>query len=422
MMTLVPRLPRVGCFVLAGDLLAACGTGMTMPFFVVYLHRVRAVDISLAGLVLATVAVAGLAGNITGGWLTDRMGARRALMAGMCLSAAGSSWFAFVPAVAQAFGAAVVIGLGASIAWPALDALLASSVTDEQRSSAFALRHATLNLGFGAGAIVAASIVSFDSPRSFQLLYLANAAAFLAPLPFLAAVRGLGNRTVPGEERPVPGGYRTLLADRTFITVWVVAAFLVVVGYGQYDVLLPLYATGTAGLSAHGLALVFTANTVAVAVLQLVVLRALARRRRTSAIAVASLTFAGAWGLAILAAHLGAGRALAGFILVSLLLAVAETLLSPALAPIANDLAAEHLRGRYNGAFALAYTSGFMFAPALTGAGLQLGDGTPYVALLAGCCTAGMLGARTLRRRLPEALDRVPGPSALPNALQLDAA
>ena len=59
--------------------MSALGSGLTLPFFIVYLAR-RAGSISgVAGLILSAVAVAGLLGNPVGGWLADRIGARRAV-------------------------------------------------------------------------------------------------------------------------------------------------------------------------------------------------------------------------------------------------------------------------------------------------------------------------------------------------------
>lgn len=405
-MGLVPKLPRRAWVVLSGDLLSAIGSGMTMPFFILYLHRIRGIDLTVAGLALATIAVASFAGNVIGGSLADRVGPRRALMVGLCAGTAGAAWFAFVHRPAAAFGAAAVIGLGASISWPALDSLLASTVGESQRSSVFALRHATLNVGFGTGAVIAASIVDFASPRTFEVLYIVDAATFFAVVPLLASLRGVGDRVDSAE--PASGGYREVLADRVFLAVWAITALLVVVGYSQYEAALPPFATSTGGISAHGLGIVFAANTFAVAVLQLIVLRLLVGRRRTSALFAASLAMGGAWCVAIVAAHIGGGSpAIVGFACAMAVLALAETLMAPALAPIVNDLAPDRLRGRYNGTFVLAYTTGFAIGPALAGGGLKVGDGTPYFALLVAGCAAAALGSLALRRRLPPAVDIV---------------
>jgi MFS family permease len=395
-------------------MLSAVGSGMTMPFFVVYLTRVRGIDLRVAGLALAMTAVASFAGNVIGGSLADRVGPRRALMVGLVLGAGGATWFAFVHSAPQAFGTAVLIGLGASICWPSEDALLAGAVDDSQRSSVFSLRHATMNAGFGVGAVVAAAIVEINSPTSFQVLYLVDAATFLVFVPLLAALRGVGERVPPSAEPS--GGYRDVLADRTFLAVWALTALLVTVGYAQYAAAFPPYAIGTGGVTAHALGAAFAANTFAVAALQLIVLKALAGHRRTTALALAAVVFGLAWCATIGAARLGSAAAV-GFACAMVILALAETLLSPALSPIVNDLAPERLRGRYNGTFVLAWTTGFAIGPAVAGVGLDLGDGTAYFALLAAACAVAAAGSVGLRRRLPSRIDLVPARPE-PTALQ----
>src|SRR5262249_9989627 len=103
----------------------------------------------------------------------------------------------------------------------------------------------------------------------------------------------------------------------------------------------------------------------------------------------------------------GGGAAVTGFACAMAVLALGETMVSPSLGPIVNDLAPDQLRGRYNGAFVLAYTTGFMIGPALAGGGLRVGDGTPHFALLAVGCAVAAAWSLALRRRLPAAADRI---------------
>ena len=44
---LVPSLPARAWLVLVGDALSALGSGLTLPFFVVYLSQVRGIDLGL---------------------------------------------------------------------------------------------------------------------------------------------------------------------------------------------------------------------------------------------------------------------------------------------------------------------------------------------------------------------------------------
>jgi MFS family permease len=202
---------------------------------------VRGIDLGLATLALTTVALTSFAGNLLGGTLTDRVGSRRTLMFGLVLPCAGSASFAFVHTAITAVGSAIVIGLGAPISWPAQDALLATVVEPVHRSTVFSVRHATFNFGLGVGALLAAVIADFDSPGTFELLYLADAATFLVFLALLLALPGVGG-PIAGEERET-GGYRAVLRDRTFIGVWGLTALIVCVGYAQYLASFSVYAT-----------------------------------------------------------------------------------------------------------------------------------------------------------------------------------
>ena len=143
----------------------------------------------MAGLVVATIALASLAGNPLGGAMADRWTPRRVLMTGLTVAAAGSVALAAARSAAALFGAAALLGLGVAMSWPAQDALLASLAGPAGRSAVFSIRHASMNAGLGLGALGAAAVVSVAHPGSFTAVYLADAASFLAFVPVLARLR-----------------------------------------------------------------------------------------------------------------------------------------------------------------------------------------------------------------------------------------
>jgi hypothetical protein len=67
MRALMRELPGGAWTLLAGDVISAVGSGMTLPFLLVYLHDVRGLGIGAAGLAVSAVALAGFAGNPIGG-------------------------------------------------------------------------------------------------------------------------------------------------------------------------------------------------------------------------------------------------------------------------------------------------------------------------------------------------------------------
>ena len=161
---LIPALPRPARVVLGGDFISAVGSGLTLPCLFIYAHQVRELSDGVAGLVVATIALASLAGNPLGGAMADRWTPRRVLMTGLTVAAAGSVALAAARSAAALFGAAALLGLGVAMSWPAQDALLASLAGPAGRSAVFSIRHASMNAGLGLGALGAAAVVSVTRP------------------------------------------------------------------------------------------------------------------------------------------------------------------------------------------------------------------------------------------------------------------
>jgi MFS family permease len=412
---LIPKLPRQAWVVLGGDFASAVGSGLTLPLLFIYAHQVRHLSDGAAGLVVATIALASLAGNPLGGMLADQWSPRRALMAGLAIAAAGSIALATARTATELFAAAGVLGLGVAVMWPAQDALLACLAGQAERSAVFAVRHACLNAGLGVGALTAAAVISVSDSATFTGVYLADAASFLVFIPVLARLRPAGPSAVwPPPARPLAAeprrcGLRSVLADKAFVRVWALAAVLVTISFGQSNSSFPGYATRIGGISPHGLALAFAANTMTVVAGQLVILRWLGGRRRTTAVALAAAAWSASWVMVIVGGQLGSGAAAtAVFVGAMIIFAVGECLLSPTLPAIVNDLASPESAGRYNGLGALAFTTGFLLGPASGGAALGADWGAGLFAVLATACALAAFAAIRLRRHLPAAANLIP--------------
>jgi MFS family permease len=404
---LIPQLPRGAKVVLLGDAVSALGQGMSLPFLLLYLHEVRGIDLATAGLVLSTVALASFIGNPIGGWLSDPLGPRTALLISLVFSAVGVATFALAEASPLAFLAAALLGLGNAIAWPAFDALLADLVEPGRRSGVFSVRHATLNAGMAVGALVAGLVVDTARPGSFQAIYLIDALTFLLFIPLLVMVPSRGAREVSLEMTAKPS-YRTVLRDRRFMSLVGLAALIVAVGFAQYNAAFPVWATREGGIPVGALGMCFAANAATVILGQLPMLRALMGRRRTTAVCLSCVTWALSWSMALIFGFAGSGwLAQAGFVLTMVVFGIAETALAPTLPAIVNDLAPDHLRGRYNGVSALGWTTGFFIGPAIAGFALDANAGPALlIALIAGCLLAAAWATR-LGRQLPEAANTI---------------
>ncbi|MGW1376709.1 MFS transporter [Streptomyces sp. NPDC002446] len=454
MRSLIPALPRSAWTVLAADAFSAVGTGLTLPFLVVYLHTVLGFALGPVGLVAATVAVAGLAGNPLGGWLADRAGPRAALITGLVIAAAGALGLSGVTALWQAFAAAAVSGFGVAVAWPAQDALLAHLVRPAARSGAFALRHATLNVGLGIGGLLAALMADTARPSSFTTLYLFDAASFLLAIPLLllarptthpaltdtaahqapdvapdvasgvapdaAADTPTGSRDArpgPSSTRSSPSstrsGYAEVFRDPCLRRLWLLVALLITMGYGQFNEVLPAYVARPTGPGVRIVAVMFIANTVTVVLAQLVTVRLLTGRRRTRALMLLCGLWAVGWVLAAFHGLLAGPLAACMAVTVAVVFGIGETLLTATVPALTNDLAPTAVRGRYNGSVTLAYTTGFMAGPAMGGFALTALGGSWFL-VAAALTGAAALAARRLEHGLPPAANGLTDPHPCP--------
>jgi MFS family permease len=139
-------------------------------------------------------------------------------------------------------------------------------------------------------------------------------------------------------------------------------------------------------------------------VLQLFVLQRIEGRRRTRVIAVMAFVWAASWAL-LGASGLWPGTWSATFFVAGCasVFALGETLLQPTMPAIVNDLAPEHLRGRYNG-----LTSGCFQAASILGpvvAGFMVGHDLhlEYLLLLVvGCGAVAWLAVARLEGELDD--------------------
>jgi MFS family permease len=399
-------LPREGRLLLSTVVIDALGTGFVLPFAVVYLHEVRDLPLETVGVVLAVPAVVALLLLGPIGSLIDRFGPRRVQILALAVQVVGSALLAFVQDAPQAAVAMGLIGVGHAAFWPASQSLVAAVVPSAIRQRYYGTNFTLLNAGIGLGGLGSGLVVSEARPWTFTAIYLLDAVTFLAPLAVLAGpLRHVGN-TVPLEtavtddrESGAPASYRDVLRDPVFRSVLAVTFFSAFVGYAQFEAGWTAYARTVAEASTRLIGVAFAVNTATIVLLQLVVIQRIEGHRRTRVLMLMSAVWAGSWSLMGLAGLVPAS--LSGAILLAAsmgVFALGETLLSPVAPAITNDLAPDHLRGRYNAVSAAVFQAAAVVGPVVAGA--LLGRRLPAVflgVLLAGCAAMVVLLLRVER-------------------------
>ncbi len=104
-------LPRAGKLLLSTVIIDFIGTGLVLPFNVVYLHEVRQFELDRVGLLLAIPAVVGMLVVGPAGVLIDRIGARQVMLSALSLQMLGLVLMAFSTTELSAAAAFVLLGL-----------------------------------------------------------------------------------------------------------------------------------------------------------------------------------------------------------------------------------------------------------------------------------------------------------------------
>ncbi len=388
--------------ILMGNAFSALGSGLTLPFLVIYLGEVRGLGVATGGLIVAYIAVVSLVATAPVGALVDRVGPRPVMMVALVVTGIGVAGLSQVDSLTLALTVATVFALGESGVWAPQSALYARVTPPEHRQKIFGLQFMLLNLGLGVGGLVSALIVNVNDVGTFSTLYLLDSLTFFIYAGILLTLTGVGvgreGENLTGQDSSASltpahkTGYRLIARDKAMRHLVLASLVMLTFGYGSLEVGLPIYATVIGNLDVSFLGLAFGVNTAVVVVSQLVVIRILRGRSRSKTAGIVGLVWALAWllvGISIEFDTLVAG----GLICLGVgIFAIGETMWSPVIPAIVNDLAPHNLRGRYNAVISVTWGISGAIGPAF--AGVMLGLDYPYAwvtIVVVGCLAAGAL-------------------------------
>jgi MFS family permease len=383
-------------------LLGAVGNGLILSLSVVYLHDIRHQSIFFSEMVLTIngFTVILLSGPI--GSLTDKLGPLRVMVVGLLVEGAGLCVYAFATTRVSIVATSILIVLGGSAVWGPSSVLLTRLVAHHHRQSAYGLNFQLLNLGIGVGLAVSALIVNLHDSSTFTALYLGTALMTLCTAGVMVSLAPYGRAVEakdpqPGDQR---GGWREVLADRRLRRFISASLVLVVCGYGSIETGFSLYIVNVAHLSVKFIGIIFIFNTVTIVVGQPFTIRLIQGRSRTMVMCVVGLLWGSSWLLVATTVLLPHYVALGVLCLSTVIFAMGETFWSPVAPALVNEMAPEHLRGRYNAASGFTWSLSGVVAPLLTGLFIGSHIGKLWPLFVAGGAIGGGLFATTLRHRL----------------------
>jgi MFS family permease len=371
------------------------GNGMVAPFLVIYLHFGRGIPVGVAGTAVALGGITAVTSGLVAGALADRLGPRNILVAAMSCNAVAYLLYTQVTEPWQAFAVGMLVGVGTGAYGPSSQNLIASLVPADKRQAAFAQNRVTSVAGLGLGAAIGGVLASRGLDGYLGLLKL-DAATFLA-FAALTMLLPTGRAVIAA---PQAGGYAAVMRDRAFVALIGVNIAMVAAGIAPMLVLLPAFAKSQSHLGETAIGAIYALNTLTIVAAQLPITHATKRLGRMHVLRLGAIAWVGCWLASLCAgAWLGGPAAVAVFAAAAMVYALGECCYTSVMLPATIALAPDGLRGRYLGAMALAWQTGFLIGPSAGAAALGAAPLVLPLICAAGCAAAAA-GTLLVDRRL----------------------
>jgi len=346
-------LPRELWLLFAANLINRAGM-MVLPFLVVYLTRERGFTPGEAGVALGLYGAAAIVAGPISGKLSDRIGALPIMRAALLLSGAMLLIFPLARSHAAIYGMTILWASCAELFRPASLAAITHAVTPDQRKPAYALNRLAINLGMSIGP----AIGGFLATVSFRAMFVVDAfttivaGLLLTFLPWRLSSRGRVDDRDSVEEHVD----RSLLRDRRLM-VFLTASFLVGIVFYQHEAALPLFLVQYLHQSMAFYGTLFTVNTLLIVALEVPLNRATAHWPNAWALMLGCALFAIGFG------SLAFVRSAMGVIVTVVFWTFGEMMLFPAMAAHLGEIAPEHRRGAYMGAYSMSLSIALTIGP-----------------------------------------------------------
>ncbi len=398
---------------MVATLIDALGSGLWVPFALLFLVHGQGMGLLDAGTSLSTGALLALVTGPATGAAMDRFGPRALLVAGNLVRLAAFCAYPLVHTSWQVIVVSVVAGFGDRLFWtcnaPMVARLTAGSETDRMLATQTVGRFA----GAGIGAAATAVLPTITSPWAFHLLAYVNAASFAVAALLMALLPALSRESAHqgaalSRERAGSGSWRGVLGNRPFTGFCVAHTAFTLASASKFAVLPivvrdllhgPQWIAGTA----------ITLGTVVVVTAQRPIVALLAGRSRTAALIGAATLFAVSFALLIPLEMVPLHVAAALILVTSLGFSVAEAMFGPTGTATAAAAAPAGAEGRASSIFQLSWGLPVALAPGLLAVLLSVSSALTW-SVLALTCTAAIPALLVLRKKLPGAL-REPSPA-----------
>lgn len=377
---------------------------MVVPFLSIYLTTQQGFSLGDAGLVMSAFGLGAIAGNYTGGYLTDRLGPYWVQIGSLIFGGLCFIWLGQVDGLYAMCGVIFLLSLIADMFRPANKAAIAAYAKPENLARSFGLIRLAVNLGYSAGPVFGGLVIAAFSYEA--LFWIDGLSCILAAACFLLL---LPPRTEVSRQQPTAAEREEQARNRHLgksayrngrFLFFCFCNFLCIVCFMQFFSSLPVHLSVNLDYSEFQIGAFAAINGLLIVLMEMPLLSFMEERWRSLQVIFWGIAAVGFAFLLLPLGHLG----VAILVLFYVTLTAGEMLFMPFANTYAAQLAPPERRGEYMGLIGISFSAGFIFAPTL---GLRMAEAYGFETLfffVAGLSLVASLGIRALDRRLEREL------------------
>ncbi len=397
-------------------LISRVGRGVFLTVTVLYLTLIVGLPAFEVAIVLGAASAAGIFSSLAGGWLADRMSARRLLLGLSALEGLVLISYVFAHDFVSALVIAVLVGGIGQATNSTRMAIIARAFDSEKRVHARAVLRSVTNIAIAAGSGVGALALLAGTADAYRWIIVGAGAMYLLALVQLVRLPA----SVDAPRRPIAEPVTTATGsmdaaasarserralrahspwrDPRYLALTALSAVFAM-QFGVFEIGVPLWIANDTAAPEVLVAALLILNTVIVVVFQVPLSRGTHDLRRAGRVsAIAAWLMAAACLVYASAAGLEAGFAIAVIVAAALAHAFAEVFSQAGGWGLSFELADQLRAGTYQGVFSMGYSIGAMAAP-LVVTSTALTHGLAGWAILAAVFLASGLGIWAIARR-----------------------
>src|SRR5215207_9216482 len=335
--------PRLFWVVVFTRFIDALGGTILFPFFSLYITQKFGVGMTQAGILLGMNSFFALAGSTVGGALADRFGRRRIILFGLVFSALSSLSLGLANSIQWMYPLIIMVGLLASVAHPAHEAMLADILPESKRQEGYGILRVVFNYAWNFGTAMG----GFIAARSFFALFVIDA---LISCIVAALLFRLLPETKPKVEEEADQkqesfwetvkGYRVVFRDLAFVG-FIAAGMLALIVYIQQYGSLAVFLRDTHGIDSRGYGVILSITGLEVVLFQFWISRMIRHRPPFLMLMLGTGIFA----IGMFMYGIVSGFVM--FVIAAIIVCIGEMFYFPTSQVVAAGFAPKEMRGRY---------------------------------------------------------------------------